>query len=85
MYQVRFLKPATGDLARLDKSVGARIVQRIRWLAESVDAIQPRRLRGELAGLSRIREGDYRIIYQVLRREKTVVVHCIGHRRDIYR
>ena len=85
MYRVQLLQSAVRDLERLDKSVGARIGQRIKWLAENFDVIEPKRLTGQLAGLYKLREGDYRIIYQVLRKEKTIVIHCIGHRRDVYR
>ena len=85
MYQVRLLPPAIRDLERLDKSAGARIVQRVKWLAENFDSVAPKRLTGQLAGLCKLREGDYRIIYQALRPEKTILVHSIGHRRDIYR
>jgi mRNA interferase RelE/StbE len=85
MHQIRLLRTAIRDLERLDKSTAARIVQRIKWLAKHVDSVVPKRLTGPLAGLCKLREGDYRIIYQVLRKEKTIVVHCVGHRRDIYR
>lgn len=33
MYQIRILDTAARELARLDKAVGRRIVNRIRWLA----------------------------------------------------
>ena len=85
MYRVQLLKSAVRELESLDKSVVVRIGQRIKWLAENLDVIEPKRLTGQLAGLYKLREGDYRIIYQVLRNEKTIVVHCIGHRKDIYR
>jgi mRNA interferase RelE/StbE len=85
MYQVRLLESAVRELEQLDKCVGARVVQRIRWLAENVNSIEHKRLTGHLAGLFKLREGDYRILYQVLRREETVIVHCVGHRKDIYR
>lgn len=85
MYSIQLLKSAVRDLESLDKSVGARIGQRIKWLAENLDAIEPKRLTGQLAGLYKLREGDFRIIYQVFRTEKLIVVHCIGHRRDVYR
>jgi mRNA interferase RelE/StbE len=84
-YQVRFLPGAIRDLQRLDRSIGARILQRVRWLAENVGAIKPKRLQGDLAGLCKLRDGDYRILYQVLRGEKTVIIHYVGHRRDVYR
>jgi mRNA interferase RelE/StbE len=85
MYQVQFLESAERGLERLNKPAGTRIVHRIKWLAANLDSVKPRRLTGELAGLCKLREGDYRIIYQVLRREKAIVVHAIGHRSDIYR
>jgi mRNA interferase RelE/StbE len=85
MYRVHFLESAERGLERLDKRVGARIVQRIKWLIENLDSIKPKRLTGDLAGLCKLREGEYRIIYQVLHGEKAIVVHRIGHRRDIYR
>lgn len=85
MYRVQLLKSAVRDLESLDKSVGVRIGERIKWLAENLDVIEPKRLTGQLAGLYKLREGDYRVIYQVLRKEKLIVVHCVGHRRDIYR
>ncbi|MEK7327866.1 MAG: type II toxin-antitoxin system RelE/ParE family toxin [Chloroflexota bacterium] len=28
--------------------------------------------------------GDYRIIYEIIRKEKVVIIHSIGHRREIY-
>jgi mRNA-degrading endonuclease RelE of RelBE toxin-antitoxin system len=43
----------------------------------------PEPLHGDLAGLFKLREGDYRIIYQPLQRERLIVIHEIGHRRDI--
>lgn len=85
MYSVRLLRSAVRELESLDNSVAARIHQRLKWLAENVDVVEPRPLCGNLAGLYKLREGDYRIIYQVLREERLVVVHSIGHRRDVYR
>jgi mRNA interferase RelE/StbE len=85
MYQLRLLQPAIHDIANLDKSTRARIVQRAKWLRENVESIIPKRLSGQFAGLCKLREGNYRIIYQVLREEKTIVVHHVGHRRDVYK
>jgi len=34
--------------------------------------------------VSRKSEGDYRIIYEIIRKEKAIVIHSIGHRREIY-
>ena len=84
-YTVRILKPAARELARLGNVTGRRIARRIKWLAQSADTMKSEGLKGELAGLFKLREGDYRIIYQVLRQEKTIVIHSIRHRREVYR
>ena len=61
------------------------IVRKLRWLAQNLDSINLESLKGGLAGLYKLREGDYRIAYQVLRSENTIVIHLIGHRRDVYK
>jgi len=85
MYPIRVLDGASRSLARLDKSVGSHIVKRINWLAANLDIISIEPLTGDLAGLYKLRVGDYRVIYEILRDEQTIVIHAIGHRRDIYR
>lgn len=84
MYRLQILDAAERGLERLGKTGRARVGQRIEWLRENVDSIKPKALTGELAGLYKLREGDYRIIYQILRNEKTILIHRVGHRRDIY-
>jgi mRNA interferase RelE/StbE len=42
----------------------------------------------KLAGnddLYRIRSGDYRIIYQILKKRLVILIVKIGHRREVYR
>ena len=85
MYHVRILKAASRDLAHLDKPFGHRIVERMNWLAGNLDVIQPEALTGDLTGPYKLRVGDYRVIYEVVHSEKTIMIHAIGHRREIYR
>lgn len=85
MYHIRVLEEASRELARLDKPVGRRIAERINWLAANLDSIRPEALTGDLIGLYKLRVGDYRVIYEVIRNEKTIVIHAVGHRREIYR
>jgi len=84
-YSVRLLKGATRNLERLDRSTGRRIIHRIYWLSRNMDSVRPVALKGERAGLYKLREGDYRIIYQVLTNEKLIIIHGIGHRKEIYK
>ncbi len=85
MYQIRILEAAARDLERLDKQVSRRIVGRIRWLAENLAHIQMEALTGDLSGLYKLRVGNYRVVYEVLHEEQLILIHLIGHRRDIYR
>lgn len=85
MYTLRVLTGAVKDLKSLDKSIAETIFLRMNWLAENFEAIERRALKGELAGLYKFRVGDYRIIYEVLESEKTIIVHSVGHRREVYK
>jgi mRNA interferase RelE/StbE len=85
VWTVRLLEPAREDLSKPDAAIARRIVRRLRWLAGNMDTIQPIRLMGDLSGFCRLREGACRIIYQVADKQRLILVHAIGHRRDIYR
>jgi len=85
MYEIRILDEAVRDLKRLDKPIGRRIVQRLNWLAENLDNVQREQLTGNLSEFYKFRVGAYRVLYQVLEDESLIVIHQIGHRRDIYR
>ncbi len=39
----------------------------------------------DFEGLFSARRGDYRIIYEILDSENTVLVHRVDHRRSVYR
>jgi mRNA-degrading endonuclease RelE of RelBE toxin-antitoxin system len=43
-----------------------------------------KRLERELAGYLSLRQKRYRIIYRVNESARTVEIHYVGHRRDIY-
>ena len=55
------------------------------WLAENFEAIEPEPLKGPLKGLYKLRVGDWRVIYSIDHERKAIVVHMVGHRREIYR
>ncbi len=47
--------------------------------------IRPEPLHGDLAGLFKFRVGDYRAVYEPLHGERLLVIHFVGHRREVYR
>ena len=85
MFDPRILKNASRQLKKLDPPTARRIVDQIQWLAEHFEEITPEPLKGDLAGLFKSREGDYRIVYEPLHEEKLIIVHEIGHRSEIYK
>jgi len=82
-YELVFRKSVAKDLRALPKDDVKRILQRIRALAAD-----PRPEGCEkLSSLDRyrVRQGVYRIIYEIEDDRLLVVVVRIGHRRDVYR
>ncbi len=85
MYEVEITKEGLRHLDRLPAKVrDAAIALMAGAMAES-----PRRvgkpLVGDLAGLWSARRGDYRIVYEIDDDARTLLVHRVQHRRDIYR
>lgn len=85
MYTLRILDSAVRDLRKLDANQGRRIVERLQWLADNLDGIRPEPLTGDLSGLYKFRVGDYRVIYEIARQEQRILIHTVGHRRDVYK
>lgn len=85
MYQIRLFAEATENLQRLDKHIARRILRKLSWLAENAEIINPKGLRNSLSGFAKLREGDYRIIYEVSHDEEIIFVRFIGHRSEVYK
>ena len=60
-----------------------RIAVVLDGLADSARPAGTKRLSGH--ELYRLRVGDYRVVWQVDDRARTVAVVLLGHRRDVYR
>ncbi|MGH8128912.1 MAG: type II toxin-antitoxin system RelE family toxin [Gammaproteobacteria bacterium] len=81
-YKLTFKKSVAKDLRPIPKRDITRILKRIEASAED-----PRPAGCEkLSGLERyrVRQGVYRIIYEIVDRALIITVVKIGHRRDIY-
>jgi mRNA interferase RelE/StbE len=78
------LKPAARrDLDALPADVFERVDPHILALADNPRPHGTVKLRGTRNGY-RVRVGDYRIIYEIDDRERTVRVGRVGHRREVY-
>ena len=82
-YSIRIKRSAAKDLRRLPPDVRRRLVAAIDRLAE--EPLAGSALKGEFSGLRRLRVGRYRIIYEAIHGELTVLVVRVGHRQSAYR
>ena len=80
-YRISYKKSVRKDLVSLSKAEARRILDKIeRELTIRPNNCPP--LKGQFAGLRRLRVGSYRIIFVV--QDEEVLVLRIGHRRDVY-
>jgi mRNA interferase RelE/StbE len=87
-YEIQIGPDADEQLAELDTAIGASIERKILWLSRNAASMVHRRLVGmpdDLAGLCKLRVGDYRILYWVYNNRKLVRVYRVQHRSDVYR
>jgi len=82
-YNLRVKASVSGDLRRIPTRDVRRIVQRIGSLGDDPRPPGCENLSGQER--YRIRVGTYRILYEILDTDGTVVVVKVGHRRDVYR
>ena len=82
-YEIVFRKSVAKDLRAFPKDDVRRVLDRIRLLADD-----PRPPGCEkLSGLERyrLRQGSYRIVYEIEDARLVVLVVRVGHRREVYR
>ena len=82
-YELVFRKSVAKDLRAIPKSDINKILQRIRALAH-----EPRPAGCEKLSVQeryRIRQGHYRIVYEIEDHRLVVLVVKVAHRKDVYR
>ncbi|HEX9451078.1 MAG TPA: type II toxin-antitoxin system RelE/ParE family toxin [Burkholderiales bacterium] len=82
-YELKFKKSVARDLRAFPKQDVKRIMQRIRSLADDPRPAGCEKLSGQER--YRLRQGAYRIIYEIEDVRLTVLVVKVGHRREAYR
>ena len=82
MHKVLLSKDAAKALERMTPGTRARIIKALE--RARAEPFRAKRLRGELEGLFSLRIGQVRVVYEVDREEKVIVVHGIGPRGDVY-
>lgn len=82
-YSVRIKRSAAKELEGIPLKDRRRIVHRIDALGTDPRPPGCEKLSGEEK--YRLRQGDYRVLYEIVNRELIVMVVKIGNRRDVYR
>lgn len=82
-YELVFRKSVAKDLRAFPKKDVKRILQRISSLVLDPRPSGCEKLSGQER--YRIRQGAYRIIYEIVDATLLVLVVKVGHRRDVYR
>jgi mRNA interferase RelE/StbE len=82
-YRLAFRKSVAKDLRPIPNRDVARILKRIEALADDPRPPDSQKLSGQER--YRVRQGVYRIVYEIVDKELVVTVVKIGHRRDVYR
>jgi mRNA interferase RelE/StbE len=82
-YELVFRKSVAKDLRAFPKQEVKRVMQRIRSLADDPRPAGCEKLSGQER--YRVRQGAYRIIYEIEDSRLIVLIVKVGHRRDVYR
>lgn len=85
MYEIDITPEARKDLNRLSDKVYWAILDAIFGLIARNPHRAGKRLLWDFEGLHSARRSEYRIIYEILDSENTVVIHRVDHRRSAYR
>ena len=82
-FEVLFKQSVAKDLRPIPKKDVSKILKRIEALKTNPRPPGVEKLSGQ--ALYRIRQGVYRIVYEIKNDEVVIIVVKIGHRRDVYR
>jgi len=84
-YELRVTGPAQRQLERVPEAVAAAIVEfMVTALVENPQRVGGQ-LQRELEGLHSARRGAYRVVYEIIERDRAVIVLRIDHRSSVYR
>lgn len=82
-YQLAILRRAVKELAHLPEKERRRIEADIETLSSNPRPYGVKKLTGRDG--YRIRSGDYRIVFEIDDRLRSVTILHVGHRKDVYR
>lgn len=83
MYKVVVSPAAEKQIKKLTKREQIKVIKRISKLSENPMPSSVKKLKG-ISSVFRVRQGDWRIIYEIENKKLIVLIVKVGHRRDVY-
>ncbi len=83
-YDIIFKPSVEKDLHNLSKELILRVMKKIENLSLEPFPRETVKL-SSTEQLYRVRVGKYRVVYEVDTKSNQIVIHYVGHRRDVYR
>ena len=83
-YELFIERRAEKDLKKLDASLFRQIAEKIKSLPENPHPLGSRKLSGSQNDW-RIRIANYRVLYEIDNKARTIKVMRVKHRREVYR
>lgn len=84
-YRVAYRPEVVADLAKVEKAVAQRILDKTKWLASNVENLRHEPISPDLPGLSKYAVGEWRIFYSIDRKEHLLDVHMIANHKELCR
>ena len=75
-YKIEFTLQAEEDLARVDKTIAQNIANKIDWLSQNIENINPAQLKGKFKGKCKLKVG--RIILKIINHRGGELNVCNG-------
>lgn len=82
-YRIVIKKSAAKEIERIAKNDRIRIIEKIKSLLQDPHPKGSKKLSGQEK--YRMRQGNYRILYQLIDDELIINVVKVGHRQDVYK
>jgi mRNA interferase RelE/StbE len=82
-FKILIKESAAKEIKRIEKKDRIRIIAKIQSLANDPHPPGSKKLSGQEK--YRIRQGNYRILYQIIRDELIIHVVKVGHRSKVYK
>ena len=83
MYSIEFGKSVEKDLSKIPQQDQIRILQKIRGLTINPRPPTSKKLSGQ--ELYRVRQGNYRIVYEIKDELLVILIVRVGNRKEVYK